>query len=263
MDAIPAFSGRSAKLVNINDLRIASPCPADWNQMVGDDRMRHCAECNLNVYNLSAMTEREIQQLVARTQGRLCGRMYRRSDGTIITQDCPKGLRAVARRVSRTAAAVLTAVMSVSFAFAENKQKADPPAPTVCREPGVALSVQDPTGAVIPNAVVAITDKSGKKKRTGKTNGIGHFTFAGLKSGEYELTISAPGFQNFSQPVKLQEGKLVELTLKLPVAGTTMEIVVQSAEPVIDQGALAGMITTTSDAWPIVGGPAGRPQPMR
>jgi hypothetical protein len=252
----------AAQLVDINKLRIASPCPVDWNQMVGDDRERHCSECNLNVYNLSAMTEREIQQLVARTQGRLCGRMYRRSDGTLISQDCPKGLRAVARRVSRTAAAVLTAVMSMSFAFAGNKQKADPPAPNVCREPGVALSVQDPTGAVIPNATVAITDKSGKKKRTGKTNGIGQFTFTGVKSGEYELTISAPGFRNFNQLVRFEEGKLMKLTLKLPVAGTSMEVVVQGEATVV-QG-MGGLIVTTTDSsfWP-TSGSAGRPQPMR
>src|SRR5258708_1999393 len=252
----------AAQLVDINTLRIASPCPADWNQMIGDDRTRHCSECNLNVYNFSAMTEREIQQLVARSQGRLCGRMYRRSDGTVITQDCPKGLRAVARRVSRMAAAVLTAVMSVSFAFAGNKQKTDSPAPNVCREPGVALTVQDPTGAVVPKATVELTTSNGKKRRAGKTNGAGQFTFTGIKSGEYELTISAPGFRTFSQVVKLQEGKLMELTLKLPLAGTTMDVVVQS-EPLVVQGTVMGPLTTTSSSLPMIGSSPGRPQPMR
>src|SRR5258708_31712641 len=100
-------------LVNIQNIRVASPCPADWNKMVGDERTRHCAECNLNVYNLSAMTEREVQKLIVKSQGRLCARFYRRADGTILTQDCPRGLRAVAQHVSRTVAAVLSAVMSV------------------------------------------------------------------------------------------------------------------------------------------------------
>ena len=31
---------------------------------MGDERIRHCAECNLNVYNLSAMTERQVQELI-------------------------------------------------------------------------------------------------------------------------------------------------------------------------------------------------------
>ena len=41
----------------INNIRVASPCPAKWEQMQGDDRVRHCDACNLNVYNLAAFTE--------------------------------------------------------------------------------------------------------------------------------------------------------------------------------------------------------------
>jgi hypothetical protein len=50
--------------VDLRNIRIASPCPAEWEKMVGDERVRHCAECNLNVYNLSAMTERQVQLLI-------------------------------------------------------------------------------------------------------------------------------------------------------------------------------------------------------
>ena len=58
--------------VSLSDIRVASPCPADWNKMVGDERVRHCAECNLNVYNLSAMTERQVQALIAGGHGEGC-----------------------------------------------------------------------------------------------------------------------------------------------------------------------------------------------
>ena len=105
-----ALQGRSrpvpatADLVHIRDVRIASPCASDWAKMTGDDRTRHCAECNLNVYNFAAMTGFEIVELLANRQGmRVCARIYRRADGTMITQDCPKGLRRVIRRVSRVA----------------------------------------------------------------------------------------------------------------------------------------------------------------
>jgi len=30
--------------VSLSNLRIASPCPADWNKMAGDERVRHCSE---------------------------------------------------------------------------------------------------------------------------------------------------------------------------------------------------------------------------
>src|ERR1700739_78711 len=48
---------------DVNDLRIASPCTAEWDAMTGDNRVRHCALCHLNVYNISEMTTREIRNL--------------------------------------------------------------------------------------------------------------------------------------------------------------------------------------------------------
>src|SRR5260221_12162739 len=113
------------------------------------------------------MTEREVQRLIANSQGRVCGRFYRRADGTVLTQDCPRGLRGVARRVSRTAAAVLTAVMSVSVAFAGTKPKS-PQATTQTEHkvPGIALTLTDPSGAVVTNAQVTLIDqKSGVEKK--------------------------------------------------------------------------------------------------
>jgi hypothetical protein len=95
----------------IQRVHIASPCNASWDQMRGDDRSRFCAHCNLNVYNLSAMTTKEGERLIREKEGRLCVQIYRRRDGTILTQDCPVGLSAVRRRVVgfgiKVAAAVL------------------------------------------------------------------------------------------------------------------------------------------------------------
>jgi hypothetical protein len=61
--------------------------------MDGDGRVRFCRECNRNVYNLSAMTEREARRVVAEREGRLCVRFYQRSDGTVLTSDCPIGAK--------------------------------------------------------------------------------------------------------------------------------------------------------------------------
>jgi len=77
----------------LRDIRIASPCSADWNRMSGDDRVRFCPECQLNVYNFSALTHAEVEMVVAAREGRLCARFYQRTDGTMLTQNCPAGLR--------------------------------------------------------------------------------------------------------------------------------------------------------------------------
>jgi hypothetical protein len=62
--------------------------------MKGDDRVRFCSQCSLNVYNLSSMKPEEAESLVQQHEGRLCVRFYRRRDGTVLTGDCPVGLRA-------------------------------------------------------------------------------------------------------------------------------------------------------------------------
>ncbi|MEO5931731.1 MAG: hypothetical protein ABIR47_17485 [Candidatus Kapaibacterium sp.] len=89
--------------INILDhVQIATPCTASWEEMAGTDTTRHCSHCSLNVYNISAMTSDEADALISGAEGRLCIRFYRRSDGTILTQDCPVGLRAVRQRLLRS-----------------------------------------------------------------------------------------------------------------------------------------------------------------
>ncbi len=97
-------------MIQLDQIKIASPCSADWEAMTGTDQARFCGSCRKNVYNLSEMTRDEAQRVVEEHEGRLCVRFYTRADGTMLTQDCPVGLRAVRyRRVKKFsyAAAVL------------------------------------------------------------------------------------------------------------------------------------------------------------
>ena len=95
----------------LDNIRIASPCNADWDEMIGNDRARFCGQCKLNVYNLSSMTREEAELLIGRTEGRLCVRYFRRADGSVMTKDCPVGLRAIRRRMSYVARAAGSAVL--------------------------------------------------------------------------------------------------------------------------------------------------------
>src|SRR5262245_27954110 len=98
----------------LDHIKIAAPCSADWDQMFSfeDKRVRFCSQCNLNVYNLSDMSRQEAEALINKTEGRLCVRLYRRSDGSVLTQNCPVGLRAIKRRVSWAAQVVLGMMLS-------------------------------------------------------------------------------------------------------------------------------------------------------
>jgi hypothetical protein len=97
-------------LDQLDDVRIASPCPMRWDDLKGDGPVRHCERCRMNVYNFSDMTRGEIAEVLAAKEGRLCAGFYRRPDGTIMTRDCPVGVRALRRRARRTLARIAAAV---------------------------------------------------------------------------------------------------------------------------------------------------------
>jgi hypothetical protein len=95
------------------DMRIAKPCTADWEKMKGNDRVRRCGKCDLRVYNFAELTRAEAEDLVRTTEGRLCVRLYRRFDGTILTRDC-RGRRPIATgwKVAAAALALLTPILA-------------------------------------------------------------------------------------------------------------------------------------------------------
>jgi hypothetical protein len=69
--------------------------------MKGDERVRYCEECRLNVYNFAELSRGQAEELIRETEGRLCGIIYRRADGTVLTRDCPVGLMAIRRGTAR------------------------------------------------------------------------------------------------------------------------------------------------------------------
>ncbi len=111
----------------LDNVRVAAPCGADWEQMIGNERTRFCGQCNLSVYNLSSMTKSEAETFIARNEGSVCVRFYRRRDGSIITDNCPVGLRAIRRRMSYLARAVASAVLSFFTGLGVYKVLSSPP----------------------------------------------------------------------------------------------------------------------------------------
>lgn len=103
-------------LAIIDEIDVASPCPANWNEMKGGDRVRFCSDCKKNVYNLSAMTRAEAIALVDELEpDGFCGRFFRRADGTMLTADCPVGLAEQLRRKSRRAFAAGLYLITLLF----------------------------------------------------------------------------------------------------------------------------------------------------
>jgi hypothetical protein len=109
-------------------VRIASPCTESWERMSGDDRARYCSGCDRKVYNLSAMTRFEAESLLENAEGRVCVRLYRRPDGSVMTEDCPTGSRMIRvrmlRRISTVATTSLALINGVSNLLPERSASA-------------------------------------------------------------------------------------------------------------------------------------------
>jgi hypothetical protein len=114
MDMATVAADRDRAAVDLNRIEVASHCSQSWEAMQGTDTVRCCNECRLNVYNLSGMTRAEAETLVRGHEGRMCVRFYRRADGTVLTRDCPVGVRALRRQARRLVAAVVALIAALS-----------------------------------------------------------------------------------------------------------------------------------------------------
>jgi hypothetical protein len=251
---------RKRKNPDLIDLRIASPCSAEWSKMTGTDRVRHCSECNLKVYNFSAMTSDEIEDLVSSRGGRLYARIYRRSDGTMLTEDCPVGVRArVVRRVSRVAGMAVAALMSISAAAWQKVQpkECSPSAQVARHDSGLEVTVVDPQEALVPGAQVVMVRKDARKKKKGVTNGEGRLQLQNLKAGDYSLAVRAKGFRAANSAVILSEGKVLEVKVKLQVREVASETVVVAEAPLVMGTTICINPVTPSSIPPAMGASRG------
>jgi hypothetical protein len=88
-------------------------------------------------------------------------------------------------------------------------------------------TVTDPSGAVIPDATVLLTDVQTNRTFTTKTNAGGIYTFNGLAPAPYRLSVSHPGFQNkLLQQVEItpEQANTVDVQLQLGPAQTTVTV---------------------------------------
>ena len=119
----------------LDRLFIAAPCPVTWNSMQGGERVRDCSLCSRKVYNLSDMTKKEAEDFIKTNGVNQCMTFYRRADGTIMTDNCPVGLRKLRNSLKRATAflsSVVTIILSLPSAIAQNNFReafTPPPAP--------------------------------------------------------------------------------------------------------------------------------------
>ena len=102
---------------------------------------------------------------------------------------------------------------------------------------GATLSglITDSSGAVIPNAVVVITNPATGSNRQLKTDGKGFYSANNLQPGNYQLRASAAGFNSAVQKdIVLNVGGTQELDLSLRTGDDSQTVTVTTGAPMVE-----------------------------
>jgi hypothetical protein len=97
--------------------------------------------------------------------------------------------------------------------------------------------VRDATNAVVPGAIVTITNSETGLRRNAKTDDSGRFNFPQLKPGIYSVKVEASGFeprQNNNVVSALGQKQTVDFTLGVARSNETVEV--SSEAPILNSG---------------------------
>jgi len=101
---------------------------------------------------------------------------------------------------------------------------------------GATLSgtVTDASGAVIPGVQVSIKNRATGVVRNIKTDEVGFYSAPNLLAGNYDVTVSAPGFSTVAQTnIALAVGAQQQLNVSMKIGETTQIVEVTEAAPLV------------------------------
>ncbi len=121
----------------------------------------------------------------------------------------------------------------------------------------VTGTVQDNTGATIPDAQVTLTNTDNGLVLQGKADSSGVYVFSPVKIGHYKVTVSHPGFSTTTQEnvlVDVQQRREVDITLQAGEVNTVVDVT--TAPPILQtEEASTGQVieARTIDQTPLNG----------
>jgi hypothetical protein len=109
------------------------------------------------------------------------------------------------------------------------------------------IVVVDATGAAVPEAVLELKDLTTNDVRKSVTQQNGAFTFPDLPFGNYQLVITAKGFQRqVFESIQVQTGRMTALQPTLKIGGATETVsVAANATPLVES--TSTVLATTID----------------
>ncbi|MGH9514284.1 MAG: carboxypeptidase regulatory-like domain-containing protein [Terriglobales bacterium] len=116
--------------------------------------------------------------------------------------------------------------------------------------------VQDPSGAVVPKAMVTITNNGTGTARTATTDENGNFRLLSLAPGAYRLKVEASGYSVSETAVTLLTEQNLNVPVTLKVGAVTEAVTVTTASPLVDTADSRTQLTLENQAvaqLPIIG----------
>src|SRR5437867_11047218 len=78
--------------------------------------------------------------------------------------------------------------------------------------------VSDPSQAVVANATVRLRDQKSGSQRETNTNNDGYYSFVSIPPGAYQLTVTLPGFETYTQTgIAILGGDKINLNVAMKV----------------------------------------------
>jgi hypothetical protein len=141
------------------------------------------------------MTRRDAEALLKETNGNLCARLYRRADGTVLTEDCPVGLGVKIARVRRRVGWAIAGAMGLSTAWAQSTAF-------------VAGSVRNADGSFAAKASVFIKGDGFSTETI--TDDHGAFSAPNLAPGKYTITVKG----SLVKEIEVKPGDAIEFVFQ-------------------------------------------------
>jgi hypothetical protein len=110
----------------------------------------------------------------------------------------------------------------------------------------VTGSVLDPTGAVIPNVEISLTNTATGQVRQAASNASGIYTFANVGVGHFNLDATAPGFEKFTRTdivVNTDQTLKEDVTLSVGNAAQTVTVQADALQVQSETSELSTLIT--------------------
>ena len=98
----------------------------------------------------------------------------------------------------------------------------------------VSGTVTDPTGAVVPTATVIIQNSVTGFRRSTTTDATGAFHFGDVPPNNYQLSVSASGFNTVSQNVTVRTSVPISVNISLVVSGVTNTVEIASSKSLVE-----------------------------